>query len=153
MTAVIQRVKSAAVSVEGKTVGAINTGLLILLGVREGDSEREVEKMAEKILKMRIFEDENEKMNFSVSDVKGEILVISNFTLCASCRRGTRPDFFGAAKPDIANRLYEYFIEKMKCSGLKTESGEFGADMKIDTSLDGPVTIILDSEKDFAKAN
>lgn len=153
MTAVIQRVKSAAVSVEGKTVGAINTGLLLLLGVREGDSEREVEKMAEKILKMRIFEDENEKMNFSVSDVKGEILVISNFTLCASCRRGTRPDFFGAAKPDIANRLYEYFIEKMKCSGLKTESGEFGADMKIDTSLDGPVTIILDSEKDFAKAN
>lgn len=153
MTAVIQRVKSAAVSVEGKTVGAINTGLLLLLGVREGDSEREVEKMAEKILKMRIFEDENEKMNFSVSDVKGEILVISNFTLCASCRRGTRPDFFGAAKPDIANRLYEYFIEKMKCSGLKTESGEFGADMKIDTSLDGPITIILDSEKDFAKAN
>lgn len=153
MTAVIQRVKSAAVSVEGKTVGAINTGLLILLGVREGDSEREVEKMAEKILKMRIFEDENEKMNFSVSDVKGEILVISNFTLCASCRRGTRPDFFGAAKPDIANRLYEYFIEKIKYSGLKTESGEFGADMKIDTSLDGPVTIILDSEKDFAKAN
>ncbi len=153
MTAVIQRVKSAAVSVEGKTVGAINSGLLILLGVKEGDSEREAEKMAEKILKMRIFEDENEKMNFSVSDVKGEILVISNFTLCASCRRGTRPDFFGAAKPDVANMLYEYFIEKMKSSGLKTESGEFGADMKIDTSLDGPVTIILDSEKDFAKAN
>ncbi len=153
MTAVIQRVKSAAVSVGGKTVGAINSGLLILLGVKEGDSEREAEKMAEKILKMRIFEDENEKMNFSVSDVKGEILVISNFTLCASCRRGTRPDFFGAAKPDVANMLYEYFIEKMKSSGLKTESGEFGADMKIDTSLDGPVTIILDSEKDFAKVN
>jgi len=151
MTTVIQRVKSAAVSVEGSTVGAINDGLLLLLGVKEGDGEREVEKTVDKILKMRIFEDENEKMNFSVNDVKGEILVISNFTLCASCRRGTRPDFFGAAKPDVAKKLYEYFVEKIKCSGLKTESGVFGADMKIDASLDGPVTIILDSEKDFAK--
>lgn len=151
MTIVIQRVKSAAVAVDGKTVGAINNGLLLLLGVKEGDSEREVEKTSEKILKMRIFEDENEKMNFSVSDIHGEILVISNFTLCASCRRGNRPDFFGAAKPDEAKRLYEYFIKKTAESGLKVEHGEFGADMKIDASLDGPVTIILDSEKDFAK--
>lgn len=151
MTAVIQRVKSAAVNVDGKTVGAAEKGLLILLGVKDGDGEREVEKMAEKILKMRIFEDENEKMNLSVSDVSGDILVISNFTLCASCRRGTRPDFFGAAKPDIANRLYEYFLEKISVSGLKVESGEFGADMNINASLDGPVTIILDSEKDFAR--
>ncbi len=152
MTAVIQRVKSAAVSVDEKTVGAISNGLLLLLGVKEGDGEREAEKMAEKILKMRIFEDENGKMNFSVRDVRGEILVISNFTLCASCRRGTRPDFFGAAKPDAANELYEYFLKKIAESGLKAASGEFGADMKIDVSLDGPVTIILDSEKDFAKA-
>ena len=152
MTAVIQRVKKADVSVDGKVVGAAENGLLILLGVKEGDSEKEVEKMADKILKMRIFEDENEKMNFSVSDVKGEILVISNFTLCASCRRGTRPDFFGAAKPDVAKRLYEYFITKVSEGGLKVESGEFGADMTICPVLDGPVTIILDSEKDFAKA-
>ncbi len=151
MTAVIQRVKKAEVTVEGKTVGAIENGLLLLLGVKEGDGEREVEKMSEKILKMRIFEDENGKMNFSVSDIRGEILVISNFTLCASCRRGTRPDFFGAAKPDVANCLYEYFLKKISESGLKTACGEFGADMKIDASLDGPVTIILDSEKDFAK--
>lgn len=152
MTAVIQRVKKAAVNVEGQTVGAVNDGLLILLGVKEGDSEREAEKMAEKILKMRIFEDENGKMNLSVTDVSGEILVISNFTLCASCRRGTRPDFFGAAKPGVACKLYEYFKVRLSEGGVKVESGEFGADMKISTELDGPVTIILDSEKDFAKA-
>jgi len=151
MTAVIQRVEKAEVKVDGNTVGAAEKGLLILLGVKEGDGEREVEKMVEKILKMRIFEDENGKMNLSVSDVSGEILVISNFTLCASCRRGTRPDFFGAAKPDVASSLYEYFIKKLSESGLKVESGEFGADMKIGTVFDGPVTIILDSEKDFAK--
>lgn len=152
MTAVIQRVKNASVDVEGKTVGSIGQGLFILLGVKEGDTERDVEKMVEKILKMRIFEDENGKMNFSVNDTHREILIVSNFTLCASCRRGTRPDFFGAARPDEANRLYEYFIKKAAESGLKVESGEFGADMKIDTLLDGPVTIILDSEKDFARS-
>lgn len=151
MTAVIQRVQRADVSVDGNVIGAAEKGLLILLGVKDGDGEKEAEKMAEKILKMRIFEDENEKMNFSVTDVKGDILVISNFTLCASCRRGNRPDYFGAAKPDVAEGLYEYFIKKISEGGLRVESGEFGADMKINAALDGPVTIILDSEKDFAK--
>ena len=151
MTTVIQRVERASVSVDGRIVGSIGSGLFLLLGVKEGDTERDAEKMVDKILKMRIFEDENGKMNFSVSDTGRDILIVSNFTLCASCRRGTRPDFFGAAKPGEAKRLYEYFIEKAAESGLNVQSGEFGADMKIDTCLDGPVTIILDSEKDFAK--
>ncbi len=151
MTTVIQRVKKAEVIVDGKTVSAVKDGFLILLGVREGDDEKTAEKMAEKILKMRIFADENGKMNLSVKDICGEISVVSNFTLCASCRHGTRPDFFGAADTGTAKRIYEYFIKKIAESGLHIESGIFGADMKIEMVLDGPVTIILDSDKDFAK--
>ncbi len=152
MTAVIQRVRGASVTVEDVTVGEIEKGLLLLIGIKAGDGTAEVEKMAEKILKMRIFSDENGKMNRSVTDIGGETLTVSNFTLCASCRHGNRPDFFGAASPDKARELYEYFISKLSESGLKTESGSFGADMKINASLDGPVTIVLDSDKDLPRA-
>lgn len=151
MTAVIQRVQGASVTVEGVTAGEIEKGLLVLIGIKEGDGTAEVEKMAEKILKMRIFSDENGKMNRSVTDIGGEILTVSNFTLCASCRHGNRPDFFGAAKPEKAKELYECFINKISESGLKSECGIFGADMKINASLNGPVTIVLDSERDLPK--
>lgn len=152
MTAVIQRVQTASVTVEGVTVGEIEKGLLVLIGIKEGDGTAELERMAEKILKMRIFPDENGKMNRSVTDICGEMLTVSNFTLCASCRRGNRPDFFGAAKPERARELYECFISKISESGIKSESGSFGADMKIKASLDGPVTIVLDSERDLPRA-
>ena len=151
MRAVVQRVKETSLEVDGKLISKIPFGLTVFLGIKTGDTEKEASYLMKKISALRIFEDENGKMNFSVSDTRKEILIVSNFTLCASCRRGTRPDFFGAAKPDEANRLYEYFIKKASESGLNVQSGEFGADMKIDASLDGPVTIILDSEKDFAK--
>jgi D-tyrosyl-tRNA(Tyr) deacylase len=151
MICVIQRVKRAEVSVSKETVGKAGEGLLILLGVKSGDTPDSAFKMAEKILKMRVFPDSDGKMNLSVKDIQGEILVISNFTLCASCRHGNRPDFFGAEKPEKAQELYETFVKKLSESGLKTEKGEFGADMQISSELFGPVTIILDSEKDFAK--
>lgn len=135
---------------DGARTGGTEKGLLVLCGVKQGDSEDICDKMAEKVVKMRIFEDENGKMNLSCADIGASILVISNFTLCASCRRGTRPDFFSAEKPVRANELYERFISKLGELGVHTESGVFGADMQISASLDGPVTVILDSEKDIA---
>ena len=124
---------------------------MILLGVMEGDGPEEAKLLSEKIAKLRIFSDENGKMNLSCQDIGGGALVVSNFTLCASCRKGNRPDFFGAEKPDAANALYEEFSARMRENGIHTENGVFGADMTITASLTGPVTIILDSEKDLAK--
>ncbi len=147
MRAVIQRVLHSSVSVDGKTVGEIEKGLNILLGVVEGDTEAEADVLASKIAKMRIFEDENEKMNLSVTDVGGSALVISQFTLCADCRKGNRPSFSSSASPDRAKELYEYFSVQLRNNGVeKVENGIFAADMKVDIQNDGPVTIILDSD-------
>ena len=151
MIAVIQRINSASVIADGIHAGKAENGLFILLGVKAGDDSDICRRMADKIAKMRIFEDENGKMNLSVTDISGSALVVSNFTLCASCRKGNRPDFFGAEKPDAANALYEEFTARMRENGIPTETGVFGADMQISASLCGPVTIILDSEKDLSK--
>ncbi len=146
MKAVLQRVLRAKVDVDGKTAGECEKGFLILLGVAKGDDEEDADVIVSKISKLRVFEDENGKMNLSVKDISGEFLIISNFTLCADCRHGNRPDFFGAEVPSRARELYEYFIEKMKSeSGCKTENGIFGADMKVSIENDGPVTIVIDS--------
>lgn len=147
MKAVIQRVTFANVRVDGKMVGEIEKGFMILLGVVEGDTTKEADWLAKKTAAMRIFEDENGKMNLSLLDTDGECLVISQFTLCADCKKGNRPSFISSAKPDEANELYEYFIEKLKENGVKkVEKGIFGADMKVSLLNDGPVTIILDSD-------
>ena len=146
MRVVLQRVKHASVHVDGQETGSIGQGFLILLGVSDEDDETIADKMADKICRLRIFEDENGKMNRSLGDIGGELLVISNFTLCADCRRGNRPDFLSAELPAEAERLYEYFIAKIKeFSGRPTEKGIFGADMKVDLENDGPVTLVVES--------
>ncbi len=148
MRAVIQRVKYASVTVDNEVVGKINGGFLVLLGVGRGDTETEADLLASKIAKMRIFCDENGKMNLSLSQVGGEILVISQFTLYANCVHGNRPDFFSSEGPVRANELYEYFTDKVcSLSECKTERGIFGADMKVELLNDGPVTIILDTDE------
>ncbi len=147
MKAVIQRVSFSNVKVDGEIIGEIENGFMVLLGVMEGDTEQDADLLAKKTAAMRIFEDENGKMNLSLSDTNGACLVISQFTLAADCKKGNRPSFINAAKPDEANRLYEYFMQKLKDNGVdKVESGSFGADMKVTLLNDGPVTIILDSE-------
>ena len=150
MICVVQRVKMASVTVDGETVGSCDKGLLLLVCAVKGDTDDIAVRMAEKVLKMRIFEDEQGKMNLSVTDVGGGCLAVSNFTLAASCRRGTRPDFFAAERPPLAKDLYDRFVCAIKNGGVPTETGVFGAEMNIDAALDGPVTIILDSEKDLA---
>ena len=146
MKAVVQRVTASSVSVDGEIVGKIDKGLNVLLGVEEDDTEKDAEVLASKIAKMRIFEDENEKMNLSVLDVDGSVLVISQFTLCADIKKGNRPSFILAAKPDKATALYEYFSSQLKENGVKkVENGVFGADMAVESSNDGPVTIIMDT--------
>lgn len=145
MTAVLQRVTHAEVKIEGEVAGSCENGLLILLGVSAGDEEADAIALAEKILKFRIFADENGKMNLSVCDVGGSVLVVSNFTLSASYRKGNRPDFIAtAAPPAVANTLYERFVKRMS-ETIHTETGRFGADMKISLENDGPVTFVLDS--------
>ena len=146
MKAVIQRVKHASVVVDGETVGSCHEGYMILLGVAEGDSEEEAEILSKKIVNLRIFEDENGKMNRSIKDIDGEILVISQFTLLANYRHGNRPDFMASAKPDEANRLYEYFKELASRELRRVESGVFGAHMDVSLLNNGPVTIVMDSE-------
>lgn len=146
MRAVIQRVSSAAVAVDGKVVGSCERGYLILLGVAEGDTELDAELLCKKIAALRIFRDENDKMNLSIRDIDGEALVISQFTLLANYRHGNRPDFLASAKPDEANRLYEYFTELLSRELRRVEHGIFGADMKVSLTNDGPVTICMDSE-------
>lgn len=146
MKIVIQRVSNASVEVEGLVVGAIGQGLMLLVGVEENDTQEDVDWLVKKVLDLRIFSDEEGKMNLSVKDIKGEILCISQFTLIADYKKGNRPSFIRAAKPDKAIPLFEYFKEQIKNSGLKTESGIFGADMKVSLLNDGPVTIVMDSK-------
>ena len=146
MKAVIQRVSSASVEVEGQIVGSCQRGYLILLGVADGDTELDAELLCKKIAALRIFRDENDKMNLSIRDIAGEALVISQFTLLANYRHGNRPDFLSSAKPDEANRLYEYFKGLLARELRRVECGIFGADMKVSLTNDGPVTICMDSE-------
>lgn len=144
MKVVLQRVTSAQVDVDGKTTGKIGSGLLVFFGVGQGDTEKDCERLAEKIVNLRIFSDENDKINLSLKDIDGDMLVVSQFTLYADCKKGHRPNFLNAAKPDEANRLYEYFISICKEKARRVESGIFGADMKVSLLNDGPFTIILE---------
>jgi D-tyrosyl-tRNA(Tyr) deacylase len=147
MRAVIQRVLNSSVTVDGEVVGKIEKGYTVLLGVMDGDTAHEAELLAKKIAMLRVFEDENGKMNLSILDVDGEILAVSQFTLCADTRKGNRPSFTPSASPDEANKLYEYFCEQLKLNGVgKVEKGVFGADMKVSLINDGPVTICLDTD-------
>ena len=148
MRAVIQRVKYASVSIDGEVRGRIGQGLLILFGAGQGDTREDAELLAKKTVGMRIFSDENDKMNLALADVGGSALVISKFTLYGDCRRGNRPSFSGAAAPDEANALYEYFVSLLhdRYGVADVQTGEFGADMKVELLNDGPVTILLDSE-------
>ena len=147
MRAVVQRVTSSKVSVDGTTVGEIGKGFNVLLGVVEGDTDEQAILLAGKIARLRVFEDENGKMNLSVNDVGGEILAISQFTLCADCKKGNRPSFTLSAAPDEANRLYELFCSELSANGVRNvEKGIFGADMAVDIANDGPVTIMLDTD-------
>lgn len=147
MRAVVQRVTSSKVSVDGKIVGEIGKGFNVLLGVVEGDTDEQAALLAGKIARLRVFEDENGKMNLSVNDVGGEILAISQFTLCADCKKGNRPSFTLSAAPDEANRLYELFCSELSANGVRNvEKGIFGADMAVDIANDGPVTIMLDTD-------
>ena len=148
MKAVIQRVMNSDVQIDGETVGKIGKGLMVLLGVMDGDTKSDADKLVKKIPNLRIFEDENGKMNLSCLDAGGEILVVSQFTLCADCSHGRRPSFIKSAPPEEASALYEYFVAELKSAGIsRVETGKFGADMKVSLINDGPVTIILDSEE------
>ncbi len=148
MKAVIQRVTHASVTVEGEVVGEIGKGFLVLLGVMEGDGEAEMKLLAKKTAEIRIFTDENDKMNLSLSQVEGEVLVVSQFTLCADTSHGRRPSFIKSAKPDIANELYEKYCEELRAYGVKkVAQGVFAADMAVELLNDGPVTIIMDTEE------
>lgn len=147
MIAVIQRVSSASVAVDGKIIGKCASGLLILLGVAMGDNEADADVLAEKIAKLRIFSDENDKINLSVNDIGGEVLVVPNFTLLASCRKGNRPDFVNSAPPSEAKALYLRFTEYMSELVSHVETGEFGADMKVSINNDGPFTVVIDSRE------
>lgn len=148
MKAVIQRVKHSNVKINGEEVGKCSQGFMILLGVCQGDTTDDADKLVKKIPVLRVFEDENGKMNLSCLDIDGEMLVVSQFTLCADCSHGRRPSFTNSAPPDLANELYEYFVEELKGAGVKSvQTGEFGADMQVELVNDGPVTIILDSRE------
>ena len=147
MKFVIQRVKKASVEVEEKEIGKINQGMLVLIGITQEDDEKIADKMIKKLINLRIFQDKENKMNLSIKDVKGELLLVSQFTLYADCKKGNRPSFIKSAKFDIANNLYQYIIEECKKTGINVETGIFGADMKVNLTNDGPVTIILDSEE------
>ncbi|MDY6227841.1 MAG: D-aminoacyl-tRNA deacylase [Clostridium sp.] len=149
MRVVVQRVTSSKVIVNDKIIGSINKGFNLLIGFSKEDTEEDLLYLKDKIINLRIFEDENDKMNFSLLDVKGDILAISQFTLYGDCRKGRRPNFMEAEGGDKAKALYERFIELLKETNLKIETGEFGAHMKVDIQNDGPVTIILDSKKNF----
>lgn len=144
MKFVIQRVSEASVNVDGETIGSINEGFLVFIGVVQGDTTQEADRLVDKMLKLRIFRDEAGKTNCSLSDVGGELLLVSQFTLCADCRKGNRPSFVNAAPPDEAESLYNYIIDKCRASVAVVETGSFGADMKVSLINNGPFTIILD---------
>ena len=146
MRVVVQRVKHASVTINGTVNGKINNGFLVLLGVQSTDSEQDVDYLVKIVTNLRIFSDENDKMNLSLKDVNGELLIVSQFTLYANCKEGNRPSFVEAAKPDVAIPLYEYFVSECKKIIPVVETGIFGADMKVDLLNDGPVTIIMDSK-------
>lgn len=146
MKVVIQRVKRASVTIEGEVKASINRGYLLLLGIGKEDTRETADKYLDKILKLRIFDDEEGKTNLSLSDVNGDIMVISQFTLYADCRKGNRPNFLNAAEPARAKELYEYFLISCREKYGRVESGEFGADMKIELLNDGPFTVVLDKE-------
>lgn len=145
MKLVIQRVKKANVVVENKVIGEINNGFLVLIGIAPTDTKEIADFLVQKLIHLRVFEDENRKMNLSIQDIDGELLIISQFTLYADCSHGNRPSFTTAAKPDFANELYEYFVQQCKKENIKkVATGEFGADMQVTLQNDGPVTIILE---------
>ena len=147
MRAVLTRVKSASVTIDGQCVGKIGQGFLILLGVGPNDTEKECRYLAEKALGLRIFEDENEKMNLGLDAVHGQVLVVSQFTLYGNCRKGRRPSFTEAAPPELGNRLYEQFLADCAELGFPPQHGRFGADMQVESVNDGPVTILLDTDQ------
>ncbi|EKY26219.1 D-aminoacyl-tRNA deacylase [Clostridium celatum] len=149
MRAVVQRVTYSSVKVDGEIVGEINKGFNVLLGISKEDTEEDMKYIKDKIINLRVFNDENDKMNLSLLDVKGELLLISQFTLYGDARKGRRPNFMNALGGDEARKFYEKFIEMMKDTGLKVQTGIFGADMKVDIKNDGPVTILLDSSRNF----
>lgn len=147
MKAVFQRVTEASVTVEGERIANIGDGVLLLVGVCDGDTQQEAQVLAKKVAELRVFCDENDKMNLSVLDIGGSVLAVSQFTLCASTARGRRPDFFGAAKPDVAKPLFDYFVDCLRQNGVTdVQTGEFGADMQVRLLNDGPVTILLDTD-------
>lgn len=147
MRAVVQRAKKGSVEIDGKVVGAIEKGLVVLLGVNENDTMEDVSYTAEKVLNLRVFDDDEGKMNYSLLDIKGELLVVSQFTLYGDCRKGRRPSYSTAARPEKANELYEEFVKACRAQQVKTETGVFQADMQVNIINDGPVTLIIDSEK------
>ena len=151
MRLVIQKVSSSNVKINNEVVGSIDKGFMVLVGITDSDNKMIVDKMVDKLINLRIFEDENDKLNLSLLDVKGSILSISQFTLYANCKKGRRPSFIEAAKPDISKPLYEYFNQQLKEKGVMVETGVFGAMMEVSLVNDGPVTIILDSQ-DICKA-
>ena len=149
MKFVIQRVKHASVTVDSNVIGKINNGFMVLIGVENADTKEIADKMVAKLVNMRIFQDENDKMNLSLLDIQGEVLLISQFTLYGDARKGRRPNFMNALGGEEAKKFYDKFIEMMKETGLKVQTGIFGADMKVDIKNDGPVTILLDSSRNF----
>ena len=144
MKVLIQRVKQASVTIEGELYSSINNGILAFVGIEKGDSIEQVDKAAKKVANLRIFPDENNKMNKSIVDITGEMLIVSQFTLCGDCKKGTRPSFDKSASPDIANNLYEAFINEIKIFGIKTATGKFGAMMDVTLINDGPVTFMIE---------
>ena len=149
MRAVIQRVASSRVTVDERVTGEVKKGLLVLLGVTHDDTSKDVDYMVDKVTNLRIFEDENDKMNLSLKDIGGEVMAVSQFTLYGDARKGRRPSFSDAARPDVANPLYEEFVEKLRAQGITVGTGEFGAHMMVELTNDGPVTILLESKKAF----
>ena len=147
MKAVIQRVSGAKVEVDGSVVGSINMGLLVLLGVEKGDTANDMVYIVKKIAQLRIFEDSASKMNLSVKDISGEVLVVSQFTLSADCRKGNRPSFIAAEEPDKARAIYMNAVERLRQEGISTQAGQFGSHMQVHLINNGPVTILLDSRK------
>ena len=147
MRAVLTRVKYASVTIDGKVHGQIGEGFLILLGITHEDTEAQAVKLADKLTGLRIFEDENGKMNRGLDEVKGELLIVSQFTLYANCKKGRRPEFLAAARPEVAIPLYEKFVELCRAKGFRTDTGEFGAYMQVDSLNDGPLALVVDTDQ------